>query len=58
MVIAFDEATETLQDLRDGSVLLTDDRVAAIYPSASNATVPQDTENVDITGRIISTGVC
>ena len=55
-VIAFDEATESLQVMRDSSVLVTDDRIAAIYPSSSNATTPQDTEVVDITGKIISTG--
>ncbi|KAI9782304.1 MAG: hypothetical protein M1816_001917 [Peltula sp. TS41687] len=55
-VIAFDEATESLQVLRDNSVLVTNDRIAAIFSSSSNATLPQDIEAVDITGKILSTG--
>lgn len=55
-MIAFDEATESLQVLRDSSVLVTNDRIAAIFSGPSNGTLPQDTEMVDITGKILSTG--
>lgn len=54
-IIAFDEASESLRIIRDGSLLVTDDRVTALYepsevPSTSNSTV------VDVTGKIITPG--
>ncbi len=55
-VIAFDEATESLEVISPGSVLVVDDRIAAISSAHANETVPEDTEVVDITGKIITTG--
>ncbi len=55
-VIAFNESTESLEVLRNGSVLVTNDRVAAVFSGSYSATLPPNTETVDITGKIISTG--
>jgi hypothetical protein len=55
-VIAFDQSTEGLQVLRNYSVLVVDDIVQSIFADPSNTTTPDGTENVDITGMIMSPG--
>jgi len=56
-VIAFDASTQGLQVLRNNSVLIVDDQVNSIFDgSASNITIPAGTEEVDVTGKIISPG--
>jgi len=60
-VIGFKKATattpESLEVIRDGSVLVTDDRIAAIFSGAPPADkIPRGTEKVDIKNKIISTG--
>ncbi|PVH68734.1 amidohydrolase [Cadophora sp. DSE1049] len=55
-VIAFDRATEALRILRNSSVLVVDDRIASIFDSRSNVTIPKGTEEIDVTGKIVSPG--
>ncbi|KAK0622618.1 amidohydrolase [Immersiella caudata] len=53
-IIAFDNATESLQVIRGGSVLVTDDRITTVSETAIS--VSNDTEVVDITGKILAPG--
>ena len=53
-IIGFDNATESLQITRDGSLLVTNDRIVGIYPRPPPVT--SDTETVDARGKIISPG--
>jgi len=53
-IIAFDNATESLQVIRGGSVLVTDDRITTVSEAAIS--VSNDTEVVDITGKILAPG--
>lgn len=55
-IIAFDHDTESLQVIRNGSVLVTDDRVTAVVPGFETLNLPEDTETIDITDKIITTG--
>lgn len=60
-VIGFKKATattpESLQVIRDGSVLVTDDRIAAIFSGPPPIDkMPKGTEKIDIKNKIISTG--
>jgi cytosine/adenosine deaminase-related metal-dependent hydrolase len=55
-VIPFDQSTKGLQVLRNYYVLVVDDRIQSIFADPSNITVPDGTENVDITGMILSPG--
>lgn len=55
-IIAFDQATEALQILRNSSVLIVDDRIVSIFDTQSNVTIPEGTEEIDVTGKIISPG--
>ncbi|KAK8037786.1 hypothetical protein PG991_001132 [Apiospora marii] len=58
-IIAFDQASEALNVVRDGSVLIQDDRIAGVYEKG--AAIPAAADNathevVDCTGKIISPG--
>lgn len=56
-IIAFDKATESLQVIRNGSVLVTDDRVARVSTGVPEPSeLPEQTEEVDITDKILTTG--
>ncbi|KAK3319642.1 amidohydrolase [Cercophora scortea] len=55
-VIGFDSATESLDVIRNGSVLVTNDRIAGVYSGAPTAPLPKGTEIIDITDKIITTG--
>lgn len=55
-IIAFDEETDSINVVRDGSLLITNDRIAAINDEAEPTNVPNDTERIDATGQIISPG--
>ncbi|KAI8626008.1 amidohydrolase [Xylariaceae sp. FL1651] len=55
-IIAFDEDSKSLNIIRDGSLLVTDDRIAGLYGEASPKGLPADTEIVDCTHKIISPG--
>ncbi|KAK3345991.1 amidohydrolase [Lasiosphaeria hispida] len=56
-IIAFDHDANGLEVIRDGSLLVTDDRIAGIYPSGSTPEkLPSATETVDVSGKIITPG--
>ncbi|KAF2145836.1 uncharacterized protein K452DRAFT_284219 [Aplosporella prunicola CBS 121167] len=58
-IISFDDDSQTIKVLRDHSLLVTGDRIAAIFDTPSNATnvsIPADAERVPATGKIISPG--
>lgn len=55
-VVAFDEETQGLEVIRNGSVLVTGDSIAAVFSGEYNGTLPNDTEVVDITEDIITPG--
>ncbi|PNS19810.1 hypothetical protein CAC42_7777 [Sphaceloma murrayae] len=55
-VIAFDDTTQRLRVIRDGAVLVDGNTITGVYSSNEVRTLPPDTETVDITGDIISTG--
>lgn len=56
-IIAFDETSNSLNVIRNGSLLITDDRITSIY--TADQTLPQasnDTQVVDATNKIITPG--
>ncbi|THU88510.1 Metallo-dependent hydrolase [Dendrothele bispora CBS 962.96] len=57
-VISFDDASQTPKVLRNTSILITDDRITAIFDSSnpSGVPIPSDTERVSVQGKIISPG--
>lgn len=55
-IIAFDEARNSLSVIRDGSLLVTDDRIVGLYNEANPKGVPADAEIVDCTDKIITPG--
>ncbi|KAI8945053.1 amidohydrolase [Xylaria longipes] len=55
-IIAFDEASNSLNVIRDGSLLVTDDRIAGLYDEANPKAIPADVEIVDCTNKIITPG--
>ncbi|KXJ88960.1 hypothetical protein Micbo1qcDRAFT_189647 [Microdochium bolleyi] len=56
-IIAYESKSEAIRVVRDGHLLVTDDRIAAIFESTpSNGTLPNDTERIDVTGQIITPG--
>ncbi|KAI1110414.1 amidohydrolase [Nemania sp. NC0429] len=55
-IIAFDEASQSLNVIRNGAVLVTDDRIAGLYDEASPKGIPADAEIVDCTHKIITPG--
>lgn len=55
-IIAFDEDSKSLNVIRNGAVLVTDDRIASLYDEASPKGIPADAEIVDCTDKIITPG--
>ena len=55
-IVAFDRATEGLQVIRNGSVLIENDRIVDIFDSSSSAKAPSGAEVVDVTNKIITPG--
>ncbi|KAI9896929.1 hypothetical protein N3K66_007951 [Trichothecium roseum] len=55
-IIAFDQDTEALRVIRNGSLLVTDDRIAAVNTDPSPGNLPEDTEHVDVSEQIITPG--
>ncbi|EKG10981.1 Amidohydrolase 1 [Macrophomina phaseolina MS6] len=57
-VISFDDASQALKILRNTSVLVTGNKIAAIFDSSFSGSVeiPQDTERVSAANKIISPG--
>lgn len=55
-IIAFNEETEAIEVVRNGSLLISGDRIAGIYDTARPDNLPSDIEIVDCTDKIISPG--
>jgi cytosine/adenosine deaminase-related metal-dependent hydrolase len=55
-IIAFDEDSKSLNVIRDGSLLVTDDRIAGLYDDANPKGIPPGTEIVDCKHKIVSPG--
>jgi cytosine/adenosine deaminase-related metal-dependent hydrolase len=55
-IIAFNETTADLQVIRNGSLLLTGDRIISIFNTSSPPNLPSDIEVIDCTERIITPG--
>ncbi|KAK3369922.1 amidohydrolase [Podospora didyma] len=55
-IIAFDNQTESLQVIRNGSVLVTDDRIETVAGPGAPIHITNGTEVVDITGKILAPG--
>ncbi|PSN75567.1 Metallo-dependent hydrolase [Corynespora cassiicola Philippines] len=56
-IVAFDVTTESLNIIRNGSVLVEDDRITAVVSGLYNGTLPNDTDIIDVKGDIVSTGM-
>ncbi len=54
-IIAFDRTTESLQVIRNGSLLIQDDKIVEIFNSSAPK-APTGTEVVDVTDKIITPG--
>ncbi|EFY88851.1 amidohydrolase family protein [Metarhizium acridum CQMa 102] len=56
-IIAFDSDNESLKVIRNGSLLVVNDRIAAIHDHSQQPyEVPADTVKIDVTGQIITPG--
>lgn len=59
-VLTFDDTTQTIRALPSASILIVDDRIAAISPSSEDndppTTMPPDTEFLPMHGKILSPG--
>ena len=55
-IISFDSKTQSLKTIRGGSLLVSDRKIAAIYEQSSGANIPDGTETIDATGKIITPG--
>ncbi|KAI4869826.1 amidohydrolase [Hypoxylon rubiginosum] len=55
-IVAFDHDTGLFNIIRNGSLLIVQDRITAIFDTASSDGVPDDTELVDCTNKIITPG--
>ncbi|THU85102.1 Metallo-dependent hydrolase [Dendrothele bispora CBS 962.96] len=56
-IISFDETSQTPLILRNHSLLVTDDRIASIFPSSSSSSrIPPNTTTIDVAGKILSPG--
>lgn len=55
-IIAFDEANEALSVIRNGSVLVIADKIIEVYDTAQPGSLPNGTEVIDCTHKIISPG--
>lgn len=55
-VISFNNTTDSLRVLYNASVLVTNDRIAAIFENSDEVTVPSGTERVSVEGKIVSPG--
>lgn len=55
-IIAFDENSESLRIIRNGSILVENDRITAISEATTIDNTSGDTITVDVTGQIITPG--
>ncbi|KAI2628447.1 amidohydrolase [Hypoxylon sp. NC1633] len=55
-IVAFDNSTGLFDMIRNGSLLITQDRITSIFDSALPDGIPEDVEVVDCTNKIITPG--
>ncbi|KAH8594974.1 hypothetical protein B0O99DRAFT_513198 [Bisporella sp. PMI_857] len=55
-IVAFDQDSELLQVIRNGSILIEDGRVTSLFDTSSPDNVPAGTEVIDCTNNIITPG--
>ncbi|KAK5994346.1 5-methylthioadenosine/S-adenosylhomocysteine deaminase 1-like protein [Cladobotryum mycophilum] len=55
-IVAFNDDTESLQIIRNGSLLVTDDRIASINTDAQPSSLPYRTQLIDVSNQIITPG--
>jgi cytosine/adenosine deaminase-related metal-dependent hydrolase len=55
-IIAFNQSSESLEIVWNGAVLVTDDKISAIYESIPNVILPHNTEILNVEGKIITPG--
>lgn len=55
-VIAWDEAANSLNVIRNGSVLVENNSISAVFSGSYNGTLPSNLTTIDATNDIISTG--
>ena len=55
-IVSFNESSQSLEVLRDSSLLVTGNRIAAIFSSANNVSIPTGTERISAENQIISPG--
>src|SRR5438046_463562 len=55
-VVTFDNATKSIKVLPRASILIIDDRVAAITENADVLSIPSDAEIINVEGKIVTPG--
>jgi cytosine/adenosine deaminase-related metal-dependent hydrolase len=55
-IIAFNETSSELQVIRNGSLLITNDRITSIFDAASPPSLPSDVEVIDCSNKIVTPG--
>lgn len=55
-ILAFDPRSQSVRVVRNGSLLVTGDKVAEIYEESQSADIPKEAETIDVTGKIITPG--
>lgn len=55
-VITWNGAAQGLEVVRNGSVLVEDGTITAVFPGQYNGTLPTDLESIDTTNDIVTTG--
>lgn len=55
-ILTFDPESKALKVVRNGSLLVTGDKIAGVYEQSQSVDVPEDAEKIDVTGKIITPG--
>ncbi|KAH7124351.1 hypothetical protein EDB81DRAFT_912666 [Dactylonectria macrodidyma] len=55
-IVAWDNKTELPNVIRNGSILIVNDRIKTVSPNAKPSSLPDDVEIIDISGQIITPG--
>jgi cytosine/adenosine deaminase-related metal-dependent hydrolase len=55
-IIAWDESANSLNIIRNGSILVENDSISAVFSGSYNGTLPSNLTTIDATNDIISTG--
>ena len=56
-IISYDPVAQSVKTIRSGALLISNGKIAEIYEhSPSEADIPEDTETIDMTGKIITPG--